>query len=94
MRLGHIPPAAALAADDLGHAAHQISRLDPGGLVLGHPGDQAHLVSGDRGQHWAAWNFGLLDLNVLALATSPAYAHDETIFGTRDYSDDRDSEIR
>jgi len=36
--------------------------------------------SADRGTHWAAWNFGLLDLNVLALAVSPHYALDETLF--------------
>lgn len=36
--------------------------------------------SGDRGTHWAAWNFGLLDLNVLSLAVSPDYARDETLF--------------
>ncbi len=37
-------------------------------------------VSRDRGYHWHAWNFGLLDLNVLALAISPDYAKDETIY--------------
>lgn len=26
---------------------------------------------GDRGEYWAAWNFGLLDLNVLCMAISP-----------------------
>jgi photosystem II stability/assembly factor-like uncharacterized protein len=36
--------------------------------------------SGDRGGHWAAWNFGLLDLNILCIATSPDYANDETLF--------------
>lgn len=36
--------------------------------------------SGDRGAHWAAWNFGLLDLNVLSLAVSPDYARDQTLF--------------
>lgn len=35
--------------------------------------------SADRGMHWAAWNFGLLDLNVLALAVSPGYASDDTL---------------
>lgn len=36
--------------------------------------------SGDRGAHWAAWNFGLLDLNVLSLVVSPDYARDQTLF--------------
>jgi len=36
--------------------------------------------SADRGVHWATWNFGLLDLNVLCLAISPDFAHDETLF--------------
>jgi hypothetical protein len=36
--------------------------------------------SGDRGERWAAWNFGLLDLNVLCMAISPGYADDETLF--------------
>ena len=29
---------------------------------------------------WAAWNFGLLDLNVLCIALSPRFAEDETVF--------------
>jgi len=36
--------------------------------------------SADRGRHWSAWNFGLLDLNTLVLAISPDYGNDETIF--------------
>jgi photosystem II stability/assembly factor-like uncharacterized protein len=36
--------------------------------------------SADRGQNWARWNFGLFDLRVLALAVSPDFAHDETVF--------------
>jgi hypothetical protein len=36
--------------------------------------------SADRGDHWHAWNFGLLDLSVLCMALSPAYAQDETLF--------------
>ncbi len=34
----------------------------------------------DRGVSWDAWNFGLLDLEVLALAISPDFANDETLF--------------
>ena len=36
--------------------------------------------SSDRGGHWASWNFGLLDLNVICLAISRSFAEDETIF--------------
>jgi photosystem II stability/assembly factor-like uncharacterized protein len=36
--------------------------------------------SADRGQSWARWNFGLFDLRVLALAVSPDFSHDETVF--------------
>jgi photosystem II stability/assembly factor-like uncharacterized protein len=36
--------------------------------------------SGDRGSHFAPWNFGLLDLNILCLAISPDYANDETLY--------------
>jgi photosystem II stability/assembly factor-like uncharacterized protein len=38
------------------------------------------LFSSDRGQHWVAWNFGLMDLNTLCLAISPNFASDETLF--------------
>lgn len=36
--------------------------------------------SSDRGDRWVRWNFGLLDLHVLALALSPGFAQDETLF--------------
>ena len=38
------------------------------------------LRSWDRGASWAAWNFGLLDLNVFALALSPNFTHDDMLF--------------
>jgi Uncharacterized protein related to plant photosystem II stability/assembly factor len=38
------------------------------------------LRSSDRGGRWDAWNFGLLDLNILCLAISPDFASDETLF--------------
>jgi photosystem II stability/assembly factor-like uncharacterized protein len=34
----------------------------------------------DEGQHWHSWNFGLLDLETLALAVSPDFATDETVY--------------
>ena len=33
----------------------------------------------DRGGYWAAWNFGLLDLETLSLVISPQFAHDDTL---------------
>ncbi len=36
--------------------------------------------SNDRGGHWVAWNFGLLDLSIFALAVSPNFAPDDTLF--------------
>jgi len=38
------------------------------------------LFSADRGHRFGAWNFGLLDLNILCLAISPDFARDETVF--------------
>ncbi len=37
-------------------------------------------VSQEQGERWVAWNFGLLDLNVMCLAISPSFSADETIF--------------
>ena len=36
------------------------------------------MLSTGGGLGWTAWNFGLLDLNVLCLAVSPDDAQDET----------------
>jgi photosystem II stability/assembly factor-like uncharacterized protein len=36
--------------------------------------------SANRGSNWVAWNFGLIDLNVLAVALSPNFGADETLF--------------
>jgi photosystem II stability/assembly factor-like uncharacterized protein len=36
--------------------------------------------SSDRGSHWYPWNFGLLDLNILAMSISSNFADDETLF--------------
>jgi photosystem II stability/assembly factor-like uncharacterized protein len=49
------------------------------GVVLAGTMEDGVFRSGDRGVHWAAWNFGFLDLNVLCLAMSPAFAEDETV---------------
>ena len=34
----------------------------------------------DSGQRWHSWNFGLLDLETLALAISPDFAQDELVY--------------
>mgnify|MGYP001039851213 FL=1 len=54
------------------------------GIVLASTMEDGVFRSGDRGVHWAAWNFGLLDLNVLCLAMSPTFAEDETVFAGTD----------
>ena len=38
------------------------------------------LRSSDDGQRWHTWNFGLLDRETLALAVTPEFASDETVF--------------
>lgn len=50
------------------------------GIVLAATLEDGVFQSSDRGNAWAAWNFGLLDLNVLCLAISPDFARDETLF--------------
>ena len=48
-------------------------------LLLGTSEDGV-LRSTNQGTSWFAWNFGLLDFNILSLAFSPAFAADETVF--------------
>ncbi len=50
------------------------------GVIFAGTLEDGVLVSQDRGFHWRAWNFGLLDLNILTLAISPAFVEDETVF--------------
>lgn len=37
-------------------------------------------VTTDRGRRWSAWNFGLVDRRLLALAVSPDFARDQTVW--------------
>jgi photosystem II stability/assembly factor-like uncharacterized protein len=53
--------------------------VEDGKLLVGTVEDGVFLSS-DRGSHYHRWNFGLLDLNVLAMAISHAFADDETLF--------------
>jgi len=50
------------------------------GIVLAGTMEDGVFRSTDRGSRWSAWNFGLLDLNVLCLAISPDFARDETLY--------------
>jgi photosystem II stability/assembly factor-like uncharacterized protein len=50
------------------------------GIALAGTLEDGVLSSFDHGSSWVSWNFGLLDLNVLCLALSPAFASDETVF--------------
>ena len=50
------------------------------GVLLAGTTDAGVFSSADRGSHWVAWNFGLLDLGVMVMAISPDFANDETIY--------------
>ncbi len=50
------------------------------GILLAGTFEDGVFCSTDRGNNWVAWNFGLLDLNVLALEISPDFGKDETLF--------------
>lgn len=54
------------------------------GVVLAGTVEDGIFRSEDRGGRWQPWNFGLLDFHVLALAVSPAFAEDETVFAATD----------
>jgi photosystem II stability/assembly factor-like uncharacterized protein len=50
------------------------------GILLAGMVEDGVFSTSNRGGHWVAWNFGLLDLNTICLAISPGFAHDETLF--------------
>ena len=50
------------------------------GFLLAGTLEDGVFSSSDRGGHWAAWNFGLLDLNVLCMDISATFDRDETLF--------------
>lgn len=52
--------------------------LADGTILAGTMGDGV-LRSEDRGQSFHAWNFGLLDLDVMSLALSPRFSEDRTV---------------
>jgi photosystem II stability/assembly factor-like uncharacterized protein len=58
--------------------------LSPGfefdGIAFAATLEDGVLRTSDDGQHWHTWNFGLLDRETLALAVTPDFAADETVF--------------
>jgi photosystem II stability/assembly factor-like uncharacterized protein len=56
------------------------SNYERDGVIFAGTLEDGVFVSRDRGYRWNTWNFGLLDLNILALAVSPAFAEDETVY--------------
>lgn len=50
------------------------------GIVFAATDGDGVFRSTSRGTAWDAWNFGLLDLSVISLAVSPAFADDEALF--------------
>jgi hypothetical protein len=50
------------------------------GVLLVGTNEDGVLRSVDRGNSWAAWNFGLVDCNTLCLAVSPSFAKDMIVY--------------
>lgn len=49
------------------------------GVVFAGTAEDGVFCTRDRGARWGAWNFGLLDMNIVCLALSPAFASDQTL---------------
>ncbi len=50
------------------------------GILLAGTVEDGVFSSSNRGGHWVAWNFGLLDLNTICMDISSDYAADETLY--------------
>lgn len=50
------------------------------GILLAGTVEDGVFSTSNRGGHWVAWNFGLLDLNIICMAISPDFTQDETLF--------------
>jgi photosystem II stability/assembly factor-like uncharacterized protein len=50
------------------------------GVLLAGTTEAGVFRSADRGSRWVAWNFGLLDLNIISMAISPDFVNDETLY--------------
>lgn len=55
-------------------------RFAEDGLVMAGTLEDGVFISRDRGEHWSASNFGLLDLSVLALEFSTTFVSNNTIY--------------
>jgi photosystem II stability/assembly factor-like uncharacterized protein len=49
------------------------------GILLAGSVEDGVFRTANRGGHWVAWNFGLLDLNTICLGISPNFSADETL---------------
>ena len=56
------------------------------GIALAATAEDGVLRSADQGVTWHAWNYGLLDLTINAIALSPNFGEDETCFAASDYA--------
>lgn len=56
------------------------------GVALAATAEDGVLRSADRGITWHAWNYGLLDLGINAIVTSPEFGEDTTCFAASDYA--------
>lgn len=58
--------------------------LSPGyaqdGMVFASTIEDGMFRSDDWGESWQPWGFGLFDLNVLGLAVSPDFSHDQSLY--------------
>ena len=54
--------------------------FDQDGIAWAATAKDGVLRSPDSGTNWHAWNYGLLDMAVNAMAVSPNFAEDETLF--------------
>ena len=64
-----VPTALAISAD-----------YSKDGILFAGTNEDGVLRSADRGRTWSAWNFGLVDFNILSLAISPSFSKDETLY--------------
>jgi photosystem II stability/assembly factor-like uncharacterized protein len=50
------------------------------GILLASTIEDGVFSSSNRGGHWVAWNFGLLDLNTICMDISSDFSRDETLY--------------
>lgn len=60
--------------------------FDRDGVALAATAEDGVLRSADRGVTWHAWNYGLLDLSINAIAVSPDFGEDTTCFAASDHA--------